>query len=105
VNTAKPHYDFHIFVCQNHRLNDPVKGCCLSKGSDKLLEHMKMQVKDLGIANIKVTKSGCLSQCSRGIALVIYPQGVWYSIKSTDDVNEIITSHIKNNKLVNHLLI
>lgn len=100
-----PNYDFHIFICQNHRPDDPVKGCCLSKGSNKLLEYMKMQVKNLGVANIKVTKSGCLDQCSKGIALVIYPQAVWYSIKSINDVNEIIESHIKNNKLVNQLLI
>ncbi len=102
-NTAL-HYDFHVFICQNHRPDNIVKGCCRSKGSDKLLDHMKMLIKNLAVSNSLVTKSGCLNQCDRGIALVIYPQNVWYSVKSIDDISEIVESHIQNNKIVNKLL-
>lgn len=44
---------------------------------------------------IQVTKSGCLNKCSQGVALVIYPSGTWYSIKSLTDVEEVMTSHIQ----------
>ncbi|MCC8417163.1 MAG: (2Fe-2S) ferredoxin domain-containing protein [Rickettsia endosymbiont of Bryobia graminum] len=33
--------DYHIFICQNQRPNESPKGCCMSKGSDKILEHFK----------------------------------------------------------------
>jgi len=36
---------------------------------------------------------------------VIYPEGVWYSYKNLDDINEILESHLINNKVVERLKI
>ena len=91
-----PAYDFHVFVCQNQRPEGHPLGCCMSKGSNELLAYMKARVKELGVENIRINKSGCLDQCSTGPALVIYPEGKWFSPQSIQDVEEIIQSHILN---------
>ena len=89
-----PSYDFHFFICQNERPDNHPRGCCLSKGSDKLLNYMKARVKEFGIQNIRINKAGCLDQCEKGPAMVVYPEGIWYTPKTPEDVDEIINSHI-----------
>ena len=91
-----PAYDFHVFICQNQRPEGHPLGCCMSKGSNELLSYMKARVKELGVENIRINKSGCLDQCSAGPALVVYPEGAWFSPQSIQDVEEIIQSHILN---------
>jgi len=100
-----PNFDFHVFICQNKRPEGAVRECCMSKGADKLLDHMKAISKELGITNIRINKSGCLDQCENGIAMVIYPQGIWYSVKTTEDIDKIVKSHILKQETVNELLI
>lgn len=102
MNNNTPLNDYHIFICQNQRPDDSPKGCCMSKGSDKLFEHFKKLTRDL---RVQVTKSGCLNKCSQGVAVVIYPSGTWYSIKTLSDVEEIVNSHFQGNEVVNRLLI
>lgn len=85
-----PAYDFHVFICQNQRPDGHARGCCLSKGSDKLLNYMKARVKELGILNTRVNKAGCLDQCEQGVAVVTYPEGIWHQIQSYDDVEALL---------------
>lgn len=99
-----PTYDFHIFICQNSRPEGHERGCCLSKGSDKLLNYMKARVKEMGIKNIRVNKAGCLDQCEQGVAVVIYPEGTWYQIRSFEDIDQIIEQHLQQRKSVANLL-
>jgi len=99
-----PHFDFHIFICQNQRPEGHERGCCLSNGSDKLLNHMKARLKELGVKNLRVNKAGCMDQCEKGPAMVIYPQGAWYSPKSIEDIEEIIQLHILSKKEATTLL-
>lgn len=100
-----PTYDFHIFMCQNQRPDGHDRGCCLSKGANKYLNYMKARVREIGIPNIRVNKAGCLDQCERGVAVVIYPQGIWYQINSFEDVDRIIELHLQNGKPVDELSI
>ncbi|HXF90996.1 MAG TPA: (2Fe-2S) ferredoxin domain-containing protein, partial [Candidatus Nitrosotenuis sp.] len=72
-----PAYDFHFFICQNVRPETHPRGSCFTKGSDKLLNYMKARIKELNIPNIRINKSGCLDQCEKGPALVVYPEGIW----------------------------
>lgn len=100
-----PNYDFHVFICQNKRPAEAVRGCCMSKNADKLFDHMKTVSKELGIKNIRVNKSGCLDQCEKGVAMVIYPQNIWYSVKTTEDIDKIVKSHFLKSEIVSELLI
>jgi (2Fe-2S) ferredoxin len=80
----------HVFVCTNRRPDGAVKGCCASKGSEELHAYMKARAKELGIKNTRINKSGCLDACESGIALVIYPEGKWHTIRAKEDVDVIL---------------
>lgn len=94
------HYDFHLFICQNQRPHGHKFGCCLSKGSDKILNYLKSCVKELGLKNICVTKSGCLGLCDKGPAVVIYPESTWYGIKTLEEAEVVLQQHLMQHQKI-----
>jgi (2Fe-2S) ferredoxin len=62
---------------------------------------MKIQRK----GGMRVNKAGCLDRCTEGPVLVIYPDNIWYKYESEEDIDEIIASHVVNNKIVQRLKI
>ena len=44
--------------------------------------------------NIRVNKSGCLGNCEKGVACVIYPEGIWYTIPDEEKAIIEISNHI-----------
>ena len=89
-----PFYDAHLFVCTNRRQDGHKRGSCAARGSEKLRDYMKARAKELGIPGIRVNAAGCLDRCEFGPALVIYPEGIWYSPKTRADVDEILAAHL-----------
>jgi (2Fe-2S) ferredoxin len=98
------HYEFHIFVCTNRRPDGHKEGCCASKGGEDLRNYFKRRAKELGLTGSRINGAGCLGRCSLGPALVIYPEGIWYSPKNESDIDEILDSHIQQGKHVERLL-
>ena len=98
-------YDYHIFCCVNERPDSAVRECCRKKNSLIIRNHMKKKISELGLKRIRVNQSGCLDKCEFGPIMVIYPQGVWYSFKSIQDVDEIINTHLLKGKIVKRLII
>ena len=96
-------YDFHLFVCQNQRPEGHKFGCCLSKGSYKVLIYLKSRVKELGLKKICVTKSGCLGLCDKGPAVVIYPEGTWYGIKTLEEAEVVLQQHLSQHQKIPEL--
>jgi (2Fe-2S) ferredoxin len=41
-----------------------------------------------------VNNAGCLGRCDKGPVLVVYPEGVWYSVNSPEDMREVLTAHV-----------
>ena len=70
----------HAFVCVNERDSNNQRGCCSSKNSLEVMTKLKRKVREMGIDDVRINKSGCLNRCEEGIACVIYPQGIWYKI-------------------------
>jgi (2Fe-2S) ferredoxin len=66
---------------------------------------MKSKVKELGLPNIRINASGCLDRCELGCAMVIYPEGVWYTYASEADIDEIIEAHLKQGRRVERLIL
>ena len=54
---------------------------------------MKVRAKELGLTGVRINQAGCLDRCEFGPTLVIYPEGIWYSPKTRDDVDEILAAH------------
>lgn len=97
-------YEKHVFICQNERPQGDPRGCCKAKGSEEILNFMKEEIKKRGLnKKIRINKAGCLDQCSKGISMVVYPEGVWYGHVSQADVAEIVESHLLGNKPVERL--
>lgn len=87
----------HLFVCCNRRPDGHARGSCAAGGSEKLRDYMKARAKELGIVGIRVNSAGCLDRCELGPCLVIYPEGVWYGIKTVDDIDRILQEHVIGN--------
>lgn len=96
----------HIFICNNQRKPDDPRGCCSARGSLDILDYAKGRVRELGLkGKVRVNKAGCLDACEYGPSLVVYPDDVWYSPKTPEDMEEILQEHIQNDRIVERLVI
>ena len=90
-----PHLDRHVFVCENRREPGNPQGCCADKGGAEVREEFKRQLHERSLKKtIRANAAGCLDQCARGVAVVVYPEQVWYGGVTVGDVTEIIESHL-----------
>lgn len=95
----------HVFVCTNERPAGHPRGCCKHKGAEKLRDYMKARAKELGLKGVRVNTAGCLDRCELGPTMVIYPEGVWYSPKTTADIDRILESHLRDGGRVEELML
>ena len=66
---------------------------------------MKEQAKKKGVKNTRINQSGCLERCEMGPAMVIYPEGVWYTYRDKSDIDEIIQKHMIEGGRVERLML
>lgn len=97
-------YKQHYFVCTNER--PPfAKPSCGRSDSHQILDRLKEAVeKHELMGEIRVTRCGCLGPCEEGPTIVVYPAGIWYKGVKVDDVEEIVNSHMLNDKPVARLV-
>lgn len=98
------YYERHIFFCLNQRDNG--ENACAQHGAQAGFDHCKARVKAdklAGVGAVRVNKAGCLDRCAGGPVAVVYPEAVWYTFVDTDDIDEIVDSHLKNGKVVERL--
>ena len=89
-----PFYRAHVFCCTNERPAGHPRGCCKAKEAEALRNYMKARAKALGLEGVRINIAGCLDRCELGPTMVIYPEGVWYHYRSTEDVDEILQTHV-----------
>jgi (2Fe-2S) ferredoxin len=97
-------YRAHVFCCTNERPEGHPRGCCKHKGSERLRNYMKARAKELGLENVRINAAGCLDRCELGPSMVIYPEGVWYTVRTAQDVDEILTVHVVGGGRVQRLM-
>lgn len=93
----------HVFCCTNQRPPDHKLGSCGDKGGERLRNYMKRRAKELGLEDVRINGAGCLGRCAEGPAMVIYPEGVWYTVRSEADIDEILARHLQNGERVERL--
>jgi (2Fe-2S) ferredoxin len=99
-------YRYHVFSCINERSSDDPRGCCSARGAKELQELFKKEIYERGLKKVaRANKSGCLDVCAKGPVVVIYPEGVWYSVHTRQDVLEIVEKHLEKGEVVQRLLI
>lgn len=83
----------HIFICTNERgPGEARKSCCGSSLHAKFKDSLKAH--KVPPTDVRANKAGCLDQCEKGPAVVVYPESVWYGGVTENDVEEIVVSHI-----------
>jgi (2Fe-2S) ferredoxin len=100
------YYDTHVFCCINERPDDHPKGCCSARGAVPLQAYMKARAKKMDLkTRVRINRSGCLDRCELGPTMVIYPDGVWYTYRTREDIDEILDQHILRGGRVERLLV
>lgn len=100
------YYQHQLFFCTNLRTDG--KPCCAAKDAQALRDYAKKKLKRLGLHGpdqCRANTCSCLGRCDEGPVLVIYPEGVWYSYRTYNDIDEIIESHIIKGQPVARLLL
>jgi (2Fe-2S) ferredoxin len=101
-----PRFAKHLFFCNNDRGSDSPKGSCAQSGAVELIDYAKKRSHELGLkGKIRINKAGCLDACSHGPAVVVYPEDLWYTPKTIDDVEEILQKTVLENTTVDRLAI
>ncbi len=99
------HYRHHVFFCCNQR-EAGGRVCCNDAGASRLRDYAKQRVKKLaltGKGRVRVNQAGCMERCEEGPCLVIYPDAVWYTYRSEADIDDIISTHLQNGKVLDRL--
>ena len=89
--------DRHVFVCSHGK-------SCAERDSDRVYAEFRRLLKDSGLKpRVMVTGCGSIGFCDRGVAVAIYPEQVWYSRVTIDDVQEIWDQHVVGGRIVKRL--
>ena len=105
MSDPSPFYRVHVFVCKTERPADHPKGSCVGRSPGDLHAYMKERVEQASLNDIRINQSGCLGRCELGPAIVIYPEGIWYTYRSKEDIDEIIDSHLIGGGRVERLML
>jgi (2Fe-2S) ferredoxin len=96
----------HVFICINERPDEDARGCCAARGGHEVAAAFKEKLHARGLKRVvRPNKAGCLDQCAHGVAVVVYPEAVWYGRVTPADVDEIIEEHIVGGRPVERLVI
>jgi len=79
-----------VFVCGNER--PPEERCsCGASGGKALRDTLKGMVKERHLnGHIRVSQSGCMDKCEKGPNLMVFPDNVWFSHVSDEDLPGIL---------------
>ena len=50
------------------------------------------------MGEVVLTECGSVGFCSIGVAVLVYPEGIWYGQVQPEDVPEIVEEHLENDK-------
>src|SRR5688572_5106553 len=97
----------HVFVC-NGKSCSQVDSAGVKAEFERILEEkgIRQGKESKGrnpLGEVVLTDCGSVGFCSIGVAVLIYPEGVWYGQVTAQDVPEIIEKHIEKGEVVERL--
>jgi (2Fe-2S) ferredoxin len=97
-------YHKHIFICTNQRAEGSARRSCGEGHGMEIVDAFKKKLKEKNLPiRVRAQRAGCLDICDFGQTVAIYPEGVFYVGVELSDVNEIISEHIMNDRVVERL--
>lgn len=103
---SESYYHYHVFFCTNQRPNG--ERCCQNHNSLAMRDYLKKRTKELGLigrGQVRANTAGCMDRCAKGPVIVVYPEGVWYTWQTQADIDEIISEHLQEGRVVERLRI
>ncbi len=89
MNIVKREIKGHLFVCCNIKAEG--KPSCGPKEALEVVNEIKSYLRENGLWDeFKVTKSGCLGPCAKGISATLYPQNLLLTDITKQSVPELI---------------
>ncbi len=78
---------------------------CTSSHSMKVIEQLETSMKELGIDDVLVVKTGCFGLCALGPIMIVYPEGAFYSQMTPEHAKTVVEKHlVKGGQIVKELL-
>lgn len=78
---------------------------CTSSGSKRVLAKLEEEIKKQGLEReVLIVKTGCFGLCALGPVMIVYPEGSFYSMVKEEDIPEIVSEHLVNERVVKRLL-
>jgi (2Fe-2S) ferredoxin len=78
-----------VFVCAT-----PGEGRCGAKGGGELLEAFRAEVERRGLSPHAVVRNACARRHHEGPIVFVYPDDVWYTRVTPEDVPKIVERHL-----------
>lgn len=89
---------FNITICDGT--------ACINKGSRNLRTELEKKLKEHDLMDsVKISLSGCFGMCDKGPIVIINPGYTIYGHVQESDIDEIVESHLLNNKPIARLVI
>lgn len=86
-------YEKQIFVCTNNK--EGAEPSCGDHKGEAVFRELRRIAKEKGLhPRIRVAQAKCLGQCNMGVNVMVYPDNIWYSAVTMDDIDEIVRKHI-----------
>ncbi len=110
LTSVKELEDLRREILENRKTDKPlITVCggsgCHASGCKSVAEAFKAELKSKkkkDTSGIRIT--GCHGFCERGPIVILFPDGIFYQKVTPEDVKEIITETVENNRVVERLL-
>ncbi len=95
-------FGHHVFVCTQAKPEGVT--CCPGNGAWRVLGALEKEAISQGLDDqTQFSSCGCLGLCDEGPIVIVYPEGVWYRKVRSTDAAEIVSSHLREGKVVTRL--
>lgn len=97
----------HVFVCTGKSCSQ-VGAAEVKAEFERILEAkgLRQGKESKGrnpMGEVVLTECGSVGFCSIGVAVLVYPEGIWYGQVQPEDVTEIVEEHVEKGKVVERL--
>lgn len=100
METQPVPYEKQIFVCTNDQKGE--KPSCGDHHGEAIFTELRKIAKDRGLhPRIRVAQAKCLGKCNQGTTIMVYPDNVWYSHVSPQDVPVLAEKYLAAPKASN----